>query len=244
VDERSRRVARIFEVPILVAALLVIPVIVIEESNVSHGWKTFGSILNWVIWIAFAVEVVTMLVVVPAKGRWLRENPLDIAIVVLTPPLLPASLQALRVFRLLRVLRLLRLAQIGRRLFSLEGLRYAALLGLVTVLGGGAAFAEVEKHRSTWDGVWWAITTMTTVGYGDISPQTSWGRVIGIVVMLVGIGLVAILTGAVAQRFLAATVEEVEDVALEAEATEAELLSELREVRMRLDRLERRLGRA
>jgi len=114
--------------------------------------------------------------------------------------------------------------------------------GLLTVLGGGAAFTAVEKHRSTWDGVWWAITTMTTVGYGDLSPATDWGRLIGIAVMLIGISLFAVFTGAVAQRFLAATVEEVEDIAIDAEATESEVLSELREVRMRLDRLERRLA--
>jgi voltage-gated potassium channel len=64
VDERSRRFARRFELPILVAALLVIPVIVIEESNVSDTWKTVGGILNWAIWITFALEVVVMLAVV------------------------------------------------------------------------------------------------------------------------------------------------------------------------------------
>lgn len=240
-DERSRRVARRFETPILIAALLVIPVIVVEESKVGHTWKTVGAILNWAIWITFALEVAVMLSVVPSKRRWLRDNPLEVAIVLFTPPFLPASLQALRVFRLLRLLRLLRLARLARRLFSLEGLRYVALLALLTVLGGGAGFAAVEKHASTWDGVWWAITTMTTVGYGDLSPETTLGRMIAIVVMLVGIGLIAILTGAVAQRFLASQLHDVKDVAEEIEATDAEVLVELREVRSRLDRLESRL---
>jgi voltage-gated potassium channel len=99
-----------------------------------------------------------MLAVVPSKRGWLRENPLDVAIVLFTPPFLPASLQALRAFRLLRIVRLLRLAPLARRVFSLEGLRYAALLAVLTVLGSGAAYAAVEKNRSTWDGVWWAIT--------------------------------------------------------------------------------------
>jgi voltage-gated potassium channel len=243
VDERSRRVARRFEVPVLIAALLVIPVIVIEESNVSDTWKTLGAILNWAIWITFALEVAVLLAVVPSKRTWLRHNPLEIAIVVFTPPFLPASLQALRVFRLLRLARLFRLAPLARRLFSLEGLRYVALLGLLTVLGGGAAFAAVEEHSSTWDGVWWAFTTATTVGYGDEYPVTTLGRVLGMAIMLVGIGFIAILTGAVAQRFLAAQVEEVVEAEEEIEATEAEVLAELREVRSRLDRLEARLGR-
>jgi hypothetical protein len=51
--------------------------------------------------------------------------------------------------------------------------------------------------------VWWAIVTMTTVGYGDIRPETNAGRVIGIVVMLFGIGFLAVLTAAIAQRFIA-----------------------------------------
>jgi len=180
---------------------------------------------------------------VPSKGRWLRDNPLEVAIVLFTPPFLPASLQVLRVFRLLRLARLFRLAPLARRLFSIEGLRYVALLALLTVLGGGAAFAAIEKHSSTWDGVWWAITTMTTVGYGDVSPHTDLGRVLAIAIMLIGIGFIAIITGAVAERFLATEFEEVAEATHEVEATEADVLAELREVRTRLDRLEARLAR-
>jgi voltage-gated potassium channel len=241
-DEQSSRVALRFEVPVLIAALLVIPVIVIEESNVSATWKTVGAILNWAIWITFAVEVVVSLWLVESKWQWLRNNPLAVAIVLFTPPFLPASLQALRLFRLLRLARLFRLAPLARRLFSLEGLRYAALLAALTVLGSGAAYAAVEKNKSTWDGVWWAITTMTTVGYGG-APLTEWGKVITIVLLFVGIGFVAVVTGAVAERFLATEFEEVEEATHEIEATEADVLAELREVRNRLDRLEARLSR-
>ena len=84
----------------LAAALLVIPVIAIEESHVSQAWKTAAEVTNWVIWTVFAAEVVAYLAVIPGRRlRWLRENPLEVAIVVLTPPFLPASLQALRAFR-------------------------------------------------------------------------------------------------------------------------------------------------
>src|SRR5207247_3085474 len=106
---------------------------------------------------------------------------------------------AIRAFRLLRVLRLMRIAPLTRRLFSLEGLRYVGLLTVLTALGGGAAFAAVENRR-TWDGVWWAIVTMTTVGYGDIPVGTDLGRLIGIMIMLVGIGSLPILTGAIPPR--------------------------------------------
>jgi hypothetical protein len=95
-----------------------------------------------------------------------------------------------------------------RRLLSVEGLRYAAILAAVTVLAGGAAFAAVEPHQTTGEGMYWAITTMTTVGYGDLSPTTTDGKVLAAVVMVIGIGFVAILTGAVAQHFLAPEIEE------------------------------------
>src|SRR3954447_7190422 len=94
----------------IVAALLVIPAIVLEESSLGGDTGTvIGSILNWIIWLAFLTETVVMLAVVPKKLLWLRRHPLDVAIVVLTPPIVPAGLQSLRVFRLLRVLRLVRL---------------------------------------------------------------------------------------------------------------------------------------
>jgi voltage-gated potassium channel len=241
-NERSERIARRFEVPVLIAALLVIPVIAIEQASPGEPWRTLAAVTNWLIWLVFLAELLAMLAVVPDRWRWLRSHPLDVAIVVLTPPFMPSSLQAFRALRLLRLLRLLRAVRIARRLFSLDGLRYAAILAALTALGGGAAFASAEGERlSTWDGVWWALATMTTVGYGDIYPETETGRVIAILVMLVGIGFIAVLTGAAAERFLSTRVEE--EVSDELEEVEADLVAELREIRSRLERLELRLGR-
>jgi voltage-gated potassium channel len=242
--DRQRYVERIFEIPVVVAALLVIPVVVVEAtSSIGKPWTTIAAVVNWTIWSVFAAELVSYLVVVRDRWQWLREHPLEVIIVVLTPPFLPSSLQAIRALRLLRLVRLLRLAQVARSIFSMQGLRYVALLAVLTALGGGAAFAAVEKGHTTWDGVWWAISTMTTVGYGDVYPKTTAGRFIGIVVMLVGIGFIAILTGAVAQRFISTEIAEVVESAEEIEATDVEVLAELREVRLRLDRLEARLER-
>ena len=243
--DTAERIERRLDVPLLVAAVLVIPVIVIEESSWEQPWTTLASVLNWTIWSAFVAEVVAMVAIVPDRWRWLRQHPLDVAIVILTPPFLPASLQAARLFRLFRLVRLLRLMQLVRQLFSLEGLRYASLLAGLTALGGGAAFAEVE-NRSTWTGVYWAVTTMTTVGYGDVTPKTDWGRAIAIVVMLVGIGFLTLVIGAIAQRFLAAQVAEVRELEEEELQTVDAVLGELNDVMTRLRRLEagvQRLGR-
>jgi voltage-gated potassium channel len=234
VDERSKRWERRFEWPVLAAALFVIPVIAIEQSAVREPWSSIAAVANWVIWIVFAAEFFTLLAVTPNRVRWLLSHPLELFIVVATPPFLPASLQAARLFRLFRVLRLLRVLQVARRLFTPAGLRYAALLAGLTAVGGGAAFAAVEK-KSTWDGIYWAVTTMTTVGYGDIQPTSPGGKALAMVVMLVGIGFLSLLIGAIAERFVAADVAEAE---AELEVTQADVLRELSEIAHRLQRLE------
>jgi voltage-gated potassium channel len=229
----------------LVAALLVIPALVIEEFGAGAAWQAVGVALNWTIWLAFAIEAGVMLAVVPQRGRWLLRHPLEVAIVLLTPPFLPASFQTLRAFRLFRLIPLLRLGRVARRLFSLEGVRWAALLATLTALFAGAAYSLVEDGASTWDGVWWAISTMTTVGYGDEFPVTTLGRTLGMALMLVGVGLIAVLTGAVAERFVATRINESEaELAGELEESELGVVAELQEIGRRLQALERRLGAA
>ncbi|MBN1530688.1 MAG: two pore domain potassium channel family protein, partial [Thermoleophilaceae bacterium] len=164
----------------LIAALLVIPVIAIEESSPGGPWEDIGVVANWGIWLLFLTEVVTMLAVVPDRRWWLRHHVLDVAIVILTPPVLPASMQAARLFRLLRLLRLARGLVAIKRLFTPDGVRYAAVTTAFLVLLAGSAFAAIEKDQdgedlTAWDGIYWAISTATTVGYGDITPATTAG---------------------------------------------------------------------
>jgi voltage-gated potassium channel len=238
VDERSRELERRLELPLLAFALLTIPAIALDHSDAGEPWEAIGIALNWTTWLAFLAEVVIMLLVVPDRRRWLRDHPLDLAIVILTPPLLPPALQSARVFRLLRLLRLVKAGVLARRIFSTEGVRDAAVLTLLAVLAGGAAFAAVEKdeHLSAWDGVWWAITTVTTVGYGEPAVTTDGGRIIGICLMVTGIGFVAVLTAAAAERFVRSRQAEEERAREERRAIEGRL----DQIIARLDRIEGR----
>jgi voltage-gated potassium channel len=235
VNERARRIEQALDWPLTAAALLVVPVLVIQDGDYGQPWETLGTVLDWGTWLVFAAEAVVMLRVVSDRRAWLRAHPLDVAIVVLTPPFL-AALASVRLLRLLRLLRLFRLGPLLRRVGSAESLRYAGVLAAVTAVAGGAAFSALEKiHYSTAEGIYWAVTTMTTVGYGSPSPATTGSKVLAMVVMLVGIGFVAILTAAIAQRFLAGDVEEIE-------AEERVAVSELRAITERLDRIEAALG--
>jgi voltage-gated potassium channel len=239
-DARSTRVAKFLNTPMLIAAALTLPTVALTESHPGGALGAIAITLNWITWTAFLVELVVMLTVVPNRRAWIRHHPLDIVIVVLTPPLLPAGLQSLRVLRLFRLLRLLRLAQLSREVFSLEGLRYALLLALLTVVGGGALFTAFERHNqslSFWDGIYWAIATMTTLG-SNIYPTTTGGEIVSTFILVVGIGFVALLTGAFAQRFLAPEMAEIEEeLGSEQISAEAVALRELRSVQEQLQSL-------
>jgi len=201
---RDERVAGWFRWPLIGAALLAIPVIVVQESDLGGFWEPLAAAFDWGIWGVFAANLAIMLALVPDRRRWLLDNPVDVLIVVLTPPFLPATLKIARVLPVVRLVWLLMMANRMRGLFSLRGLRYAALIVFTVVVGGGVIFVAVEpgQRLSIWDGLWWAMETVTTVAYGDIYPTTALGRIVASIVMTTGIGFVALLTGALAQRFL------------------------------------------
>src|SRR5438309_4944575 len=95
-DERSERIARRFQVPMLIAAVLVIPTIIIEEAGPGEPLATLAVVLNYAIWIAFLVEAAVMLSVSEDRWRWVRQHPLEVIVVLLTPPFLLAALQPVR----------------------------------------------------------------------------------------------------------------------------------------------------
>jgi voltage-gated potassium channel len=207
-QDESGRVHTPLEPVVLGAALALIPVLIIEADTTSPAWRDVATVANWIIWAIFAAELAAVLVFAPRKRAALRAHWLDVAIVVLTIPLLSKALAWLRLARLLRLARFVvivaRALQAERRLTSGDSLRVAAILTVTAIVVAGAAQSAVSagEFSSLWDGVWWAVVTVTTVGYGDLYPTTVQGRLIGMVLMFVGIGFLSLLTAAVASRFV------------------------------------------
>ena len=210
-QEPSGRVRHPFEPVVLAATFALIPVFIIQNDAESQAWRTGAELANWLIWTIFAAELALILLVADRKGAALRAHWLDAAVVVATIPLLGQLLSSLRFARFARLLRVVRgglllgrALQAERRMTAPQSLRYvAAATGLLVLVAGAAqATFDSKDFHSIWDAVWWAFVTVTTVGYGDVTPTTVTGRVIGILLMFVGIGFLATLTAAVASRFV------------------------------------------
>jgi voltage-gated potassium channel len=209
-QDASGRVRTPLEPLVLAATLLLIPVLILDRDT-SGTWHVVGNIGNWVIWAVFALEIAAILYAAPRKKAALRAHWLDVALVLVTFPLLGRVLSGLRLLRLTRLLRVVRVAtvvgralQAERSLTSTQTFRVVGLITLFIVVVAGAAQAEfnADEVSSLWDGLWWAVVTVTTVGYGDIPVTSVPGRIIALIVMLIGIGFLSVLTATFASRFV------------------------------------------
>jgi voltage-gated potassium channel len=136
--------------------------------------------------------------------------------------LLGLDLRSIRAFRLLRLLRILKLARYSmamqryHRAFILikEELALFGVTALILLFVASAGIyhfenpAQPDKFRSIFDSMWWALCTLTTVGYGDIYPITAGGRFFTFLVLLVGLGFIAVPTGLFASALSKARQEE------------------------------------
>ena len=113
------------------------------------------------------------------------------------------------------------------------------------VAGAGALIRVIdhEEYPDIWVGMWWALQTVTTVGYGDVTPKNLTGRLVGAVVMLEGIAFLAIITAAITSTFVARAERERAVIEGREEATYAQQFQErFDDLDKRLDRLETMLG--
>lgn len=197
-------VERAFELPMLVLSLLLIPIVVVPfVVALPPGWEFAWETASWLIWAMFAIELTVKTYLAPNRARYLRDHWFDVLIVVI--PLL----RPLRVFhsmRALRLLQLVRLVSVGaaattaaREVLGRRGMPYAILVGGLLILGSTAAVTYAERDAggsidNFGTALWWAMTTATTVGYGDVAPVTPAGRGIAVFVMLIGITLFGLFT--------------------------------------------------
>ena len=113
----------------------------------------------------------------------------------------------------------------------------AVWLAAVVIFGIVEHLLDRETFPTVWLGMWWALQTVTTVGYGDVVPQDSVGRLIASFLLLGGLALISVVTATITSGFVARAQRETHSDA------EAELLAEIREVRARVDELAERLER-
>lgn len=182
-----------------------------------------------VTWAVFAFDYVVRLCVSADHHRFIRQNLFDLAVIAL--PLL----------RPLRLLRLVTLLSVLNRTGS-RGLRgrvvtYASGGTALLVVCGALAVTSAERGQpdSTidgfGDGLWWAVTTLSTVGYGDTFPVTTTGRLVAVTLMVAGITLLGVVTATLASWLVerVADANEVEQMATRRQVEE--LTAQIRELR-------------
>ena len=163
-------------------------------------------LIDWSIWALFMLDYVVRLYLAPNRWRWFWHHLIDFAIVTLP---------------LIRPLRLLRLVVLIEMLQKAVGDAFRGRIVVYTASGVvlliySSSLAVFDKERylhgatinSFGKALWWSICTATTVGYGDVYPVTNTGRVIAVLLMLGGIGLVGVVTAALASWIIERVAEE------------------------------------
>jgi voltage-gated potassium channel len=197
-EARRERWEERAEWPLTIAALLFLGAYAwpILEPDLSSGLVRLCQMITWTTWVLFAVDYVTRFVLSVDRITFVRRNLVDLAVVVLP---------------ILRPLRLLRLVTAINALnrhagHSLRGRVAVYVAGSTSLVIFVAALAVLEPERadpdanitSFGDALWWAMTTVTTVGYGDRFPVTTTGRFVAAGLMLAGIALLGIVTASLA----------------------------------------------
>lgn len=168
----------------------------------------FITMANWVVWGIFVVEAIVMAAIVKHKLNYLISNWLNIFIIFAVFPLWwehgSPYLALLRYLRFIVILRLI-LPQIYNfhRILSRNHFGATLLVFLAVTVISGVLESYIDPNMgSPWEGVWWAWQTVTTVGYGDVVPNTISGRIFGSMLMIIGVGLFSLVSANMAAYFV------------------------------------------
>jgi len=169
-------------------------------NPVPSSTQTLLNIVQWVSWIAFAADLIYGLYKAKDKKKYLMKHPLEVAAVLLP---------FLRPLRLLRVISfgslVIQKVAVGRQFaITIKVIITSIFVAYISAVQITIIERDIDGSniKNFGDGLWWAITTVTTVGYGDRFPTTTEGRFLAVGLMIMGISLMGVITASVASWFV------------------------------------------
>ena len=233
---RLHRWERATETPLMISAVLflVAYAIPIIWPAGSPDLVRACSLVVAVTWVALGVDYAARLVLAERRWRFVRSNLLDLAALAL--PLL----RPLRLLRLVALLSVLNRA--GAHTLRGRVATYVAGGSALLIFAGALAVTDAERRSPDAtitefaDGLWWAITTVTTVGYGDRYPVTTTGRFVALAMMIGGVALLGVVTATLASWLVERVRADNEEEATATRAQVAELTEQVRALATQIER--------
>ncbi len=180
-------------------AIIAMPILWYLDSKkiqLVEDWVIFGS---WLIWLVLVAEITLILIFVRNRLHYIETNWLNIPILILTFPLILSVIPyaiILRVLQFILVARYLsELHRMLKRIFKISQIGAIGIAFFIIVILGGIIMHSIDPNvKTVEDGLWWAVVTMATVGYGDVVPTSTEGRIFGAVIIILGAVFFSLLT--------------------------------------------------
>lgn len=220
--EADTRAGHIFDLALLTMIMISVTVVMLDSvESISTRWGDLLTVLEWFFTAVFTVEYILRLLCVRQPKQYARSLLGVIDLLSILPTYLALFFPAMHTFidmRVLRMLRIFRILKLGAYVSEFGELGYAIratrrkitvflsfVLIVVVIMGTLMYVVEGPSNgfTSVPVSVYWAITTLTTVGFGDITPKTDLGRLVSSAMMLMGWGTLAVPTGIVSAEFAA-----------------------------------------
>ncbi|TMM31073.1 ion transporter [Polaribacter aestuariivivens] len=224
--EADTKEGKLFDVILLIAILASIILVMLESvKSFDDKYHNFLNISEWVITILFTIEYILRIISIKKPFKYIFSFYGVIDFLSTIPKYLSiffVGSHHFAAFRALRLLRVFRILKLGRYIGASNKLKLALkaskakiavfiffIVIICIILGTIMYMIEGEEngYTSIPTSVYWAIVTLTTVGFGDIAPQTPLGQLIASVIMILGYGIIAIPTGIVSSEMTKTTLD-------------------------------------